>query len=97
MKKILKIFITISSLLFISYFGSAIAIGVSNNEAEFYGMVNNDGYGHFDFTGYKMENERIYVGQHGNVEFYYNKWIQTDNQKNITPPLILIYQDIGLA
>lgn len=35
MKKILKIFITIISLLFISYFGSAIAIGVSNNEAEF--------------------------------------------------------------
>ena len=58
-EKILKIFITIISLLFISYFGSAIAIGVSNNEAEFYGMVNNDGYGHFDFTGYKMENERI--------------------------------------
>lgn len=86
MKKILKIFITIISLLFISYFGSAIAIGVSKNEAEFYGMVNNDGCGHFDFTGYKMENERIYVGQHGNVEFYYNKWIQTDNQKNITPP-----------
>ena len=88
MKKILKIFITIISLLFISYFGSAIAIGVSNNEAEFYGMVNNDGYGHFDFTGYKMENERIYVGQHGNVEFYYNKWIHTDKEDISSPNYI---------
>lgn len=73
MKKTLKILISIISLLFISYFGSIVAICVSNNESEFYGMVNNDGYGHFDFTGYRMEDERIYVGQHGNVEFYYNK------------------------
>ena len=53
MKKTLKILISIISLLFISYFGSIVAICVSNNESEFYGMVNNDGYGHFDFTGYR--------------------------------------------
>lgn len=88
MKKILKIFITIISLLFISYFGSIVAICVSNNEAEFYGMVNNDGYGHFDFTGYRMEDERIYVGQHGNVEFYYNKWIHTDKEDISSPNYI---------
>lgn len=90
MKRIVKFVLSIIAIFIISCLGSIAAVGFSINESKIYGMVDNDTHGYFDFAGYQFENEHIYVGQHGKVEFYYNHWIQTDNEQDLKPHYITL-------